>query len=101
MALDDEQLKKAERIELGVKAEEFMTSDIGRYLMNRASREASGALLKLSSVDPDDSKTIRDLQTKIKRCDDLERWLDEAIQVGKSEYISLSDELMEDDSEQE
>lgn len=97
--LNEHQMIQAERVALGTTAEEFLNSNIGKYLMNRASMEASNALLELSKVDPDNAAKVRSLQAIIRRCDDLEAWIQEAINIGNSEYQTLSEDLAQDDSQ--
>ena len=67
-------------IRFGAEVRQFLTSSIGRYLLRESKKEIDGALEEFKTVDPDDSKTIRELQCVVKRNESVEMWLSEAIQ---------------------
>lgn len=87
-----EDLQRAQVIQLGIDANKFEESAFGQYLLNRAAQEAHNALMKFKTVDPGDIDAIRKLQFEIKRYEDFERWLSEAIREGKAEYEQYIEE---------
>lgn len=73
-------------IENGEDAEKFLKSNFGQYLLGQADLDAEQAKEQLTTVDPDDSKTIRKLQNRIHRARSLETWISSAIQKGNAEF---------------
>ena len=49
-------------IDMGIQVEAYISSDLGRYLLDRSNAEQKAALEQLGNVDPDDPKAIRRLQ---------------------------------------
>lgn len=85
--------ERAAVIDLGIKADSFVKDDtVGVYLLNRAAQEAHDALMQFKNVSVTNVSKIRDLQSSIKRYDDLERWLSEAINAGNAEYEQYLEE---------
>lgn len=69
--------------ELGVAAEEFLESQVGRYVVGAADQEMKRIKDDLIGVDPLASKAIADLQAQYQaRCLAI-RWLCEAVKKGK------------------
>lgn len=66
----------------GKQVEEFLSSDIGIYLVKKAEAEASDAIEKLKTCPADDPKAIRTLQNQIFRAESIQQWLGEAIHRG-------------------
>ncbi|MGR9117432.1 MAG: hypothetical protein ACU85E_16915 [Gammaproteobacteria bacterium] len=75
-----EQLIKEAR--LGIEAEAFLSTDLGRYLIARANEERIEALEQLAVVDPNDIKAIAKLQNKVAVADSIQTWIANAIQNG-------------------
>lgn len=71
-------------VQVGIKAEDFLRSDVGRYLRGRARLEADEAMDRLKVHDATDEKGIRALQNAAGIADRLEQWLDEAINGGRN-----------------
>ena len=69
-------------VQLGIEAEAFIHSAVGRYLVGRAEDERQRALEALGTVDPEDAKLIRELQNQHWRSNAVSGWLAEAIQDG-------------------
>ncbi|ROH87999.1 hypothetical protein ED236_00455 [Pseudomethylobacillus aquaticus] len=65
MTRQAEEIELLSRIELGLDAERFMMSNLGKSIVKRASIEVNEALMALKAVDCNDSRAIRELQTKI------------------------------------
>lgn len=72
----------------GKRVEDFLASDIGRYLLLRAEEEAKDALADLRACGPDE---LRDVQARVWRAESIREWLMEAIENGYS-AIELLDE---------
>jgi len=74
---------------LGKDAEEFLVSDIGRYLVARAEEEERDALDALSRVSSWRRGRIVDLQMKVWRAQSFKGWLGEMIVVGQQALQQL------------
>lgn len=76
---------------LGRDAEEFLTSDLGRYLVGRAQIEADEAMAKLKKVSPTASQEIISLQHQIWRAEQFATWLQELIANGRAAEQTLEE----------
>ena len=81
---DDRSTLLLAQAELGMTADEFKKSVIGRYLLGVAAQESAEALDGLRTVKPTDTDAIIALQNKAGLAQRFEEWLDEAINVGKA-----------------
>lgn len=68
--------------QLGVEADAFCRSDLGRYLLGRAKQEEHDALAALGEVDPHKPEAVIDLQNALWRARSFRQWILEAIQGG-------------------
>lgn len=66
----------------GRQVEDFLSSEIGKYLLDRAKLEEEDGLSRLSECDPLDSNGIRALQDIIKRAKSIQTWLSDAVISG-------------------
>jgi hypothetical protein len=66
----------------GAEVEEFLKGPIGRKLQDYANKVTEESLEKLATVDPDDSKAIRNLQEKCRTADLVMSFLVDAIERG-------------------
>ena len=66
-----------EVIELGIKATEFLNSDIGRYIIRRAGKQVDDAVEELKIVNPMDLKRIQELQFEIQVAEAGLKWIAE------------------------
>lgn len=82
MTIDQESIQLMEEVRLGIEAEAFLNSPVGRYMEHRADQEIAAALEELKKVDPADCKRIMALQNDIYRAESFKAWLAEAIQNG-------------------
>lgn len=80
MGVSDQELE--DMVQFGEKVQQFVKSDIGRYLLDRSKAEIDDALHQLKDADPMCPNEIRRLQDVIKRNESVEQWLGEAIQSG-------------------
>ena len=69
---------------LGRMAEEFVASDIGKYLLARAEHEAAEANAALKRVSPWRWRRISQLQAQIWRAESVQGWLTDAITDGQA-----------------
>ena len=78
-----------QRVGLGVEAESFLGSNLGRYLIERAEGERDDAVEDLKEANPDDPKGIRDLQNRIWRAESVQFWLADLINDGRNAMHEL------------
>lgn len=77
---------------LGRDAEEFLNSDIGRYLIGRCDQEIDEAQELLSTVSTWRKRRIQELQNRIYRAKSLKVWISELITNGKAAEAAMEDE---------
>ena len=80
--MTDEQTLIAEAV-LGRDAQEFLASEIGRYLLGRAQMDEREALEALVSVKWWRRRRILELQSRIYRARSVRNWLAEIITDGR------------------
>ncbi len=68
---------------LGRDAEEFLSTELGRYFLGCAQRERESALTQLARVHPWRRNRIRQLQNEVWRAESVTAWLAELITSGK------------------
>lgn len=83
-------------VSLGVKVATLLDSDIGLYLQDKHARYRAELLETLAHTDPEDSKAIRLVQNRILVIDQIEQWLEEAIQEGRAANERLQQLEQED-----
>jgi hypothetical protein len=76
----------------GEQVEQFMRSDVGVYLTNRARSQADEYAEKLKNADPYDGDHIVLYQMKIHVADLILQWLGEAIAMGLQAREQLANE---------
>jgi len=74
---------------LGKDAEEFLNTDLGRYLVGCAEQEIADATEKLVRVSPWRRRRIVDLQSQIWRAQSFQTWLAEIITTGRQAIETL------------
>jgi hypothetical protein len=67
----------------GKRVEDFMSSDIGTYLLTCARIEAEEAMAELKSVSAFSPEKIIELQSKLKRAESIKQWMFDAVLAGK------------------
>ena len=77
---------------IGKDAEEFIRSDIGRYIIGCAEQEAQDALDQLKRVYPWRRRKITELQNKIWRAESIQSWLAELVIKGQQAIQQLDEE---------
>lgn len=68
---------------LGRDAEQFLKTDLGRFMLERAMEEERDALEALASVWPWRRRRIQDLQAKLWRARSFQNWMGELISAGR------------------
>jgi hypothetical protein len=71
-------------VELGIEAQTFIGSNLGRYVLARAEAEREEALAKLIEQDPSDVNAVRRLQSDIRVIDRAQQYLADAISEGEA-----------------
>lgn len=74
---------------LGRDAEEFLRSDIGRYIVGRCQQDIEDAHAGLTSVSPWRRNRIKELQNQAWRAKSVQGWLVELIQQGRQAEQAL------------
>jgi hypothetical protein len=77
---------------LGRDADEFLSSEIGRYLLGRCELEIAEAHMQLARVSPWRRNRIRQLQNEVWRAQSVRGWLIELIQAGQMAEAALESE---------
>jgi hypothetical protein len=76
---------------MGKDAEEFLHSDLGKYLIGCAEQEAQDAMNELARVYPWRRKRIQTLQNQIWRAQSIQSWLAELIIRGNQAKQALEE----------
>lgn len=74
---------------LGRDVEEFLHTDLGRYMLERAEEEERAALEELATVWPWRRSRIRQLQAIVWRSRSFKTWLTELVVAGKQAMEQL------------
>jgi hypothetical protein len=77
---------------LGRDAEEFLNSELGRYMTGRCEQEIQEAQDQLSRVSPWRRRRIQALQNEIWRAQSVKGWLAELITNGKAAEVALEEQ---------
>lgn len=74
---------------LGKDAEEFLTGDLGRYMLARANEEEREAAEQLATVSPWRRRRIQQLQAQLWRARSFKEWLTELVITGQQALQQL------------
>jgi len=77
---------------IGRDAEDFVNSDIGRYVIGCAEQEANEAIAQLKNVYPWRRRKITELQNKIWRAESIQTWISELIIKGRQAQQQLEED---------
>lgn len=77
---------------LGRDAQEFLGTELGRYVLGRAEQEEQEALDQLSHTSPWRRNRIQQLQNEVWRARSMRQWLGELIQAGKQAEQQLEED---------
>ena len=86
MSNDDELLSLAR---MGVDAESFMGTTLGKFLTMKAAAEIDAATAELIAADPDDVKANTDLRNQINVAGMFLTWMRESISIGRAAHEQL------------
>ncbi len=75
----------------GKQVDNFLGSDIGKYLMMRAIDESKEALQAFRTCDPSDAVQVAELQRQINQAEKFQQWLEEAVSDGLQAMNVLDD----------
>lgn len=76
---------------LGIDAEAFMSTPIGRFINGKAQAELDQAMNELVDADPDDAKANRDIRNRIHVVSMFLNWIGEAIAAGNEAHRNLKE----------
>jgi hypothetical protein len=76
-------------VELGLDAQAFLASSIGKAIAERVEVEVAEAVEDLKAVNPEETQTIRRLQTQIHRAEQVIYWLVEFIDAGHNAEVQI------------
>ena len=79
-------------VAFGLEVEGFLSSSIGRYLIQRAEESVEAAVEELKRADPEKPAGIRALQHQISIAENFQYWLAEAVQAGLNAQLELLDQ---------
>ena len=74
-----------ETAHIGMDAEAFKNTPLGRWMIDKAKEDRQGIVEELILTDPTDAKTVADLQGKAVLLGLFEEWLNQAIADGIEE----------------
>jgi hypothetical protein len=77
---------------MGVLAEDWWKSELGKYIIRRSLHETQEIIAKLKAVDAYDTNKIMQLQMEWKACEGALIWMDQAIRAGKSAVAILENQ---------
>ena len=72
------------QVALGLDAEAFLNTSLGKYLVTRAEEMIAGARDALETVAPEDTEKIRALQNQCTVGREVQYWLAEVITAGQA-----------------
>jgi hypothetical protein len=75
--------------QFGAELEAAHNSALYQFLVDTARQQANEAMAELVDCDAADLNEVRRLQNEVKRLNDMESWLDTAIQNGRMAYSEL------------
>ena len=76
---------------LGKDAEEFVESELGRFIIGRAEQEIEDAVNELKKCYPWRTRKIRELQNRIWRAESVQNWLAELVVRGRQALNQLDE----------
>ena len=76
---------------LGIDAETFIRTPLGRFLEGKARDEEAAALAELVDADPEDAKANRELRNRIHVARMFLTWIGDAIEAGQQAHRQLQE----------
>lgn len=77
--------------QMGMDAETFLRTPLGRFLVDKARREEADAMEELVGCDPEDAKTNRELRNRIHVSRMVVSWLNDAVNIGHAAHDQLKE----------
>lgn len=74
---------------LGVEAEAFLTSQLGKKLFSRAEQEIMQEVEKLVAADPEDAILGRAIRSRIAVAESVMKWIIEIVNDGRAAHQEL------------
>ena len=91
--MSDDRTQALRTVSLGIDAETFLASPLGRHIVAKAEDDIRTAVAELCVVDPHEVEKVRMLQNQVWRAESIQQWIAEAIQDGlHAEQIYIADE---------
>jgi hypothetical protein len=87
--VNDDSLPLWEKAIFGKQVDDFLSSDIGKYLLHRAEKEYFEAILALRDCGPEN---LLKYQSDMKRAESIRAWLADAIDKGLRAHKLLEEE---------
>ncbi len=82
-------------VALGIEAEHFLGTALGRHIIARAEAHRDKAVIALIEADPNDPRTVQRCQNEIRLVDMLQQWIADAITEGEATERALISEEIE------
>jgi len=76
---------------LGERVDQFLKSDIGRYLLDQADAEEQAGLQHLRTVNCNDAEAVRRAQNRVWMGEHIKSWLKDAVSAGLKARMILED----------
>ena len=76
----------------GKRVEDFLSSDLGKYLVHRAEEEAANSVENLKRVLPWRRRRIQELQNRIWMAESFQQWLADAVMDGMQSTQLIEEE---------
>ena len=76
---------------LGERVDQFLKSDIGRYLLDQAEAEEQAGLQHLRVVNCNNPEEVRMAQNRVWRGETMKAWLKDAVSAGLKARMILED----------
>lgn len=78
----------------GKEVEQFLETDIGKYLLAQAEEKATRAMQSLKNTAPWNKRRIQKLQNEIHTAEDFIEWLSQAVESGQQAFklMEMNDE---------
>lgn len=78
-----------ELAKLGIEAEAFLSSPLGRFLMKKADDEEAAATVELIETPPTDIEKNREIRNQIHVARMFKVWINESVQCGRAAHAQL------------
>lgn len=82
-----------EAASVGEALDTFQNSKVGIFLYKRAKSQILAGMYELAEANPEDTKSIREIQNKIKVAQNFQSWISEGIMEGMQSYQHLQEEF--------